>query len=267
MKKLSEVSKITGASRRALQEYDRLKLVSPSGKTDAGYWLYDDAAIQRILFIQMFAEVGYERKKIKQILDSPDFDIAKELNNAVEALEEKRKKLGGMINMAKTWQVAAKLPTSTLVAMGHADITQIYQNSSFSNELKKSIDEASKYTEEELKEAEKYSPFFYHLLAIGCMHKHDVRVKLVQNCVHEFYRFFINMIEEDEDEKLSEEDIYDEEFIDGFIEVMRDQILIDSELAELIEKQCGENSVEYIIKALEVFKKLAVKGYWNNKKE
>ena len=92
MKKLSEVTKLTGVSRRALQEYDRLDLVNPSGKTEAGYWLYDDAAIQRILLVQVFVEAGYERKRIKQIIDSEDFDIDKELNKVVEMLEEKKTK-------------------------------------------------------------------------------------------------------------------------------------------------------------------------------
>lgn len=42
MKKLSEVCKIVGVTRRTLQEYDKIYLLHPSAKTEAGYWLYDE---------------------------------------------------------------------------------------------------------------------------------------------------------------------------------------------------------------------------------
>ena len=69
MKKLSEVCKTVGVTRRTLQEYDKIGLFSPTSKTDNGYWLYDDDAIKKLVLIQVFIEAGYERKKIKAILN------------------------------------------------------------------------------------------------------------------------------------------------------------------------------------------------------
>lgn len=63
MKRISEVTKLTGLSRRALQEYDKMDLLKHSSTTEGGYWLYDDDAIYTLYFIQMFVEVGYSRKK------------------------------------------------------------------------------------------------------------------------------------------------------------------------------------------------------------
>jgi len=262
MKKLSEVTKLTGVSRRALQEYDRLDLVNPSGKTEAGYWLYDDEAIQRILFVQIFAEVGYERKQIKQMIDNQDFDIEKELKNVVEMLEEKRTKINGMINLAKQWQTLAKMPTPTLRAMGHANISEMYQNQNYSDALRSSINESAKLTDEELIDVEKYSPLYYHLLAIGFMKAYDPRTKIVQNSIHEFYKFFYEMIEEEENEKFTEEEVYSEEGADAFIEVVTDTFLADPETKELISVQCGEGAIEFIIKALKVFRVLIIKNFW-----
>lgn len=37
MKKLSEVCKIVGVTRRTLQEYDKIGLLKPTSKTESGY--------------------------------------------------------------------------------------------------------------------------------------------------------------------------------------------------------------------------------------
>ncbi len=71
MKKLSEVCKLLGITRRTLRGYDEIGLVKPSEKTDAGYWLYDDVAVSKIKLILILVEGGYSRKEIKEILDSP----------------------------------------------------------------------------------------------------------------------------------------------------------------------------------------------------
>ena len=58
MKRLSEVCKLVGVTRRTLQEYDKVELLKPTSKTEAGYWLYDEAAIQRLI------KHMYRRQKI-----------------------------------------------------------------------------------------------------------------------------------------------------------------------------------------------------------
>ena len=70
MKKLSEVCKIVGVTRRTLQEYDKIGLLKPTSKTESGYWLYDDRAIQALFAIQVFVECGYKRKAIKSLFAS-----------------------------------------------------------------------------------------------------------------------------------------------------------------------------------------------------
>ena len=43
---VNEVSKLTGVSIRTLQYYDKIGLLHPSDYTEAGYRLYDDAALE-----------------------------------------------------------------------------------------------------------------------------------------------------------------------------------------------------------------------------
>jgi DNA-binding transcriptional MerR regulator len=42
MMTVNEVSKLTGVSIRALQYYDKIGLLKPTGYTESGYRLYDD---------------------------------------------------------------------------------------------------------------------------------------------------------------------------------------------------------------------------------
>jgi DNA-binding transcriptional MerR regulator len=166
VKKLSEVCKIVGVTRRTLQEYDKVGLLHPSDKTEAGYWLYDENAIKQLIAIQVFIECGYERKKIKSILEMPSLDLLSEFDKLITALEEKRKRIDGMINTVKTLQITAKLPLSTLLAIQRMDVGNIYKEKSFSANLKEVIAKSASYDESEAKEAELYMPFWYTLVAI-----------------------------------------------------------------------------------------------------
>ena len=48
MKTVHEVSELSGVSIRTLQYYDRIGLLSPTDRTEAGYRLYDGAALSRV---------------------------------------------------------------------------------------------------------------------------------------------------------------------------------------------------------------------------
>ena len=86
MKRLSEVCKIVGVTRRTLQEYDRIGLLSPTSTTEGGYWLYDDAAIQKLILIKIFVKCDYERKTIKAILESSTVNMFDEFNHLIELI-------------------------------------------------------------------------------------------------------------------------------------------------------------------------------------
>lgn len=48
MRTVHEVSKLAGVGIRTLQYYDKIGLLHPTGYTDAGYRLYDDADLERL---------------------------------------------------------------------------------------------------------------------------------------------------------------------------------------------------------------------------
>ena len=79
MMTVHEVSKLAGVSIRTLQYYDKIGLLHPTGYTDAGYRLYDDADLERLQHILLFRELEFPLKDIKAIINSPDFDRSKAL--------------------------------------------------------------------------------------------------------------------------------------------------------------------------------------------
>ena len=69
MMTVHEVSKLAGVSIRTLQYYDKIGLLHPTGYTDAGYRLYDDADLECLQHILLFRELEFPLKDIKAIIN------------------------------------------------------------------------------------------------------------------------------------------------------------------------------------------------------
>ena len=95
-----EVSKLAGVSIRTLQYYDKIGLLHPTGYTDAGYRLYDDADLERLQHILLFRELEFPLKDIKAIINSPDFDRSKVLEQQIELLRLKKEHIDNLMNFA-----------------------------------------------------------------------------------------------------------------------------------------------------------------------
>jgi len=100
MMTIHEVSKLAGVSIRTLQYYDKIDLLHPSGHSDAGYRLYDDTDLERLQHILLFREMEFPLKDIKAILNSPDFDREKALEQQIELLKLKKEHIDNLMNFA-----------------------------------------------------------------------------------------------------------------------------------------------------------------------
>ena len=100
MMTVHEVSKLAGVSIRTLQYYDKIGLLHPTGYTDAGYRLYDDADLERLQHILLFRELEFPLKDIRVILNSPDFDRSKALEQQIELLRLKKEHIENLMNYA-----------------------------------------------------------------------------------------------------------------------------------------------------------------------
>lgn len=250
MKKLSEVSALVGISRRTLQEYDKIGLLKPTSKTESGYWLYDDLAIKKLMVIQIFREAGYSRKQINSIIESSTLDIYAEYNKTIRMLEEKRKRLDGMIITYKLMNTASLLTDITRQMTQNVDITQLYAEKSFSLQLDESIAYFAQSGEFD-KETEEYMPFLLYTMLIGCSKESKENSKSVQLAVSAAYRSIIPKITtdiyEDYKEKLNGSELLEVFYL--FVQ----EIFYDLEIRELLDCYCGCGATEYIIRAFKYF--------------
>ncbi len=105
MKTVKQVSALTGVSIRTLHHYDAIGLLKPSRVTEAGYRLYDDDNLERLYLILLFREFGLSLQQIAGILDAPDFDRNRALEQQILIMQEKIDRLQNRIHLAKVIQV------------------------------------------------------------------------------------------------------------------------------------------------------------------
>lgn len=101
MRTVNEVSKLTGVSVRTLHHYDAIGLLKPTTVTEAGYRLYDDTALERLQQILLFRELEFPLKEIKTILESPNFDRSRALEQQITLLTLKKEHLENLIDLAR----------------------------------------------------------------------------------------------------------------------------------------------------------------------
>lgn len=101
MKTVKEVSRLTGVSVRALHHYDTIDLLKPTQVTEAGYRLYDEAALEKLYMILVFRELGLSLKEIADILYAPDYDRNRVLEKQIALMQERIGKLQDRITLAK----------------------------------------------------------------------------------------------------------------------------------------------------------------------
>lgn len=104
MKTVKEVSRLTGVSVRTLHHYDAIGLLKPASVTEAGYRLYDDAALAKLQTILLLRELEFPLKEIRALLQSPGFDPIAALSDQIRLLELRREKLDRLIEHARQIQ-------------------------------------------------------------------------------------------------------------------------------------------------------------------
>lgn len=87
---LRELCQQTGTTRRAVQGYEKLGLVRPSGINARGHLLYDEAAQDRIRRIRKFQRFGFKVREIGKLLASPEAELQAALQRQIRVLEQQK---------------------------------------------------------------------------------------------------------------------------------------------------------------------------------
>ena len=101
MKTVKEVSRCSGVSVRTLHHYDAIGLLKPSRVTEAGYRLYDDAALERLQLILIYRELGLPLKEIGRLLDDGSPDRNWVLQHQIRLMQDKIDHLQKRVSFAR----------------------------------------------------------------------------------------------------------------------------------------------------------------------
>src|SRR5579864_2040104 len=93
MYRVSDFAEKAGVTVRTLHHYDRLGLLKPSGRTEAGYRLYGERDLARLQQIVTLKFIGLPLANIRTLLDSAELDINATLRLQRQLLKEKGRQL------------------------------------------------------------------------------------------------------------------------------------------------------------------------------
>lgn len=88
MKRIEEVCRLSGVSKRTLQYYDNEGILSVK-RSEENYRLYDETAMARLWEILWYKEMGFELKEIKNILTVTQKEKNNYLNEKIQIIEGK----------------------------------------------------------------------------------------------------------------------------------------------------------------------------------
>jgi DNA-binding transcriptional MerR regulator len=81
---IGDVARHSGISARMLRHYDRIGLVSASGRTAGGYREYSDDDMRRLLHVEGLRSLGLSLAEIIDVIDDREFDPAAVVARVVE---------------------------------------------------------------------------------------------------------------------------------------------------------------------------------------
>lgn len=97
VRKVEEVSRLSGVSKRTLQYYDDEGIL-PAKRSKENYRLYDEVAMEKLWEILWYKEMGFQLSEIKEILVMPKKEReeyfeqkVKSIGEKIQDLEEQRK--------------------------------------------------------------------------------------------------------------------------------------------------------------------------------
>lgn len=90
---VNEFAKLANVTTRTLRYYDQIGLLTPAQVGGNGYRYYDHASLLRLQQILFFRELDVPLKDIHTIINQPNFDLVKALQNHRNALETRAKRL------------------------------------------------------------------------------------------------------------------------------------------------------------------------------
>ena len=94
---VGQVADLAGVTIRTLHHYDEIGLLSPSGRSAAGYRIYEEPDLERLQQILFYRELGFALEEIAAIVDDPHTDAVGHLRRQRGLLTERIERLQKMV--------------------------------------------------------------------------------------------------------------------------------------------------------------------------
>jgi MerR family transcriptional regulator, thiopeptide resistance regulator len=94
---VGEVAALAGVTVRTLHHYDRIGLLSPSGRTSAGYRQYSPADLDRLHQVLLYRELGFPLEEVATLLDDPSADPEAHLRRQHALLRDRLERTSAMV--------------------------------------------------------------------------------------------------------------------------------------------------------------------------
>ncbi|MFI6007215.1 MerR family transcriptional regulator [Streptomyces sp. NPDC051243] len=98
---VGQVAAFAGVTVRTLHHYDRAGLLSPSGRSGAGYRLYSDTDLARLQQILFYRELGFSLDEIAEILKDPQANALEHLQSRLRQLSDEIGRLQRLAEVAE----------------------------------------------------------------------------------------------------------------------------------------------------------------------
>ncbi|CAM3372974.1 MerR family transcriptional regulator [Marinicrinis lubricantis] len=100
---VQKLGHLAGVSSRTLRYYDEIGILKPARTNSSGYRIYGQNEVDKLQQILFYRELGVSLDEIREIMNDPDFDRAKALEEHHRKLLDKRKQLELLIaNVERT---------------------------------------------------------------------------------------------------------------------------------------------------------------------
>ncbi|MDQ3602769.1 MAG: MerR family transcriptional regulator [Actinomycetota bacterium] len=95
---VGKVAELSGVTIRTLHHYDEVGLLSPGGRSAAGYRIYEDSDLERLQRILFYRELGFTLDEISTIVDDPHTDALGHLRRQRKLLTGRIDRLSAMVD-------------------------------------------------------------------------------------------------------------------------------------------------------------------------
>jgi DNA-binding transcriptional MerR regulator len=148
--RVQEVARIAGVSVRALHHYDEIGLLVPSGRSEAGYRLYDGEDLLRLQQILIGRELGLPLEEIRSSLEDPKFDRRAMLERQRKEIASRAERAAAILRAIDVALAALNEGGKTMNEMSKQEISELFEGfdpSRYEGEVKERWGQTDAYKE------------------------------------------------------------------------------------------------------------------------